>query len=731
MGMPGCVEDSLETCRMLRNELAAFAQKELRIQLADLRAKLREDFHAELLDLQVHAISAPVAPQPEQPREESLGTLVALNSKRKIPKKIPPVRLLDARWYSPDSEEISLEGRLAFLHETREAAGKGPLPLKANGRPASIEAGAASPMAGNNELSSPGWTDDHLAPYGQLRLTASDENPNGGKQVQIREPEPTYPEPPAEPLQTLEVLNMETRQDCSMETLRVNGRYSESSSYALDQEAHHQGASAVGDAAFIQPPERSPSKYSDADSNLQASISKRANDLQVPKAKGSCLANRVSVSNGTNNIPLASAAPYLRQAYIENKSKTRLNSDDTNLFFTHVKSKFNRRSQAALMSAEGGLQPAPAANIGCWRRFTNCLGRYADYPVACAIFLNGVFLGVQTQYQSSKMTQAVPPVYPVFEVVFCVVFTAELIVKLGRNGYKYFIGPGWKWNIFDFLLVMMQLVEVAGMFTTQHESKSAPPTANVSYLRLLRILRLFRVLRLVRLLQFIGELNTIISSITNSMRPLFWTMILLLLMVYVVGIVFTQMVFNHRMEKIMADDLESNENDRALEYWFGTLWRTILSLYEAILGGTDWDALVSPLVAEISVLAAPVFMFYVAFVLLAMMNVITGIFVESALKNAHKEQEMDFYSSSKELFCKGYQKPASVVTRDHFQEELAQSHFITLLRQVGIEKADAELMFTLLDVDNLGEIDLDDLLAGLLRLRSSAKVFDIALFMHE
>mmetsp|Transcript_20135 Transcript_20135/g.37707 ORF Transcript_20135/g.37707 Transcript_20135/m.37707 type:complete len:166 (+) Transcript_20135:3-500(+) len=114
------------------------------------------------------------------------------------------------------------------------------------------------------------------------------------------------------------------------------------------------------------------------------------------------------------------------------------------------------------------------------------------------------------------------------------------------------------------------------------------------------------------------------------------------------------------------------------------------------------------------------------------MNVITGIFVESALKNASKEQEMEFYSAAKELF-REEDHDMIFVTKEHFHEELSKerSRLQAYLRQVGIEVQDAELMFTLLDAEGCGAIDLDDLLAGLLRLRSSAKVLDIALFMHE
>ena len=43
----------------------------------------------------------------------------------------------------------------------------------------------------------------------------------------------------------------------------------------------------------------------------------------------------------------------------------------------------------------------------------------------------------------------------------------------------------------------------------------------------LRILRLARIVRLARALRLIGELKTIVSSIAGSLRPLFWTAVLI------------------------------------------------------------------------------------------------------------------------------------------------------------------------------------------------------------
>lgn len=52
-------------------------------------------------------------------------------------------------------------------------------------------------------------------------------------------------------------------------------------------------------------------------------------------------------------------------------------------------------------------------------------------------------------------------------------------------------------------------------------------------MRILRVLRLVRIIRLVRVLRLIGELRTIVICIAGSLRPLAWTVALLMLLIYI------------------------------------------------------------------------------------------------------------------------------------------------------------------------------------------------------
>jgi len=224
----------------------------------------------------------------------------------------------------------------------------------------------------------------------------------------------------------------------------------------------------------------------------------------------------------------------------------------------------------------------------------------------------------------------------------------------------------------------------------------------------------------VRLMQFVGELNSIVSSISNSMKSLFWTLVLMMLMIYVVGIFFTQIVTNY-----------GDKTDTSLRYWWGSLSRSILTLYQSIMGGVDWDDLVNPL-GKIHWMMCIFFAGFIAFAMLAMMNVITGIFVNSALEHAQHEKEMDFERSSQEIFEGEAQEGEDVeITYDMFEKHInTPGPFQNYVKSVGIDLKDAKTMFKLMDKDDSGTLEVDELLGGMLRLRTNAKFLDIALMMN-
>eukprot|EP00747_Dinoflagellata_sp_TGD_P081664 gnl/TRDRNA2_/TRDRNA2_161404_c1_seq1.p1 gnl/TRDRNA2_/TRDRNA2_161404_c1~~gnl/TRDRNA2_/TRDRNA2_161404_c1_seq1.p1 ORF type:complete len:409 (+),score=82.07 gnl/TRDRNA2_/TRDRNA2_161404_c1_seq1:488-1714(+) len=337
------------------------------------------------------------------------------------------------------------------------------------------------------------------------------------------------------------------------------------------------------------------------------------------------------------------------------------------------------------------------------------------------VILNAVLMGLQVDWMCENMTSEQPTALVFCDFAFCAIFSLELIWKLCKQRASFFTNRDErKWNLFEAMLVLLHLFEVLGTTMSGLLSIDQASFAPTSFVRLLRILRLLRVLRLLRLFKFVEELNAIVKAILHSLSALCWTLVLLVMLIYIMGILFAQIVFDHVVQYPGAF-----EGFDELAYWWGSFRRSLLSLYEAILGGADWDDIVFPLIKDISPLLGLLFLLYISFTMLAMMNVITGIFVESALESAQRDKDADFSMVARDLFLSADRDGDGSVSWEEFLLIMANEEFTNALDLLGIDPGDAQLLFKLLDNDNSGEIEIEELLVGLVRLRAGAKFMDI------
>merc|ERR1711937_377867 len=94
------------------------------------------------------------------------------------------------------------------------------------------------------------------------------------------------------------------------------------------------------------------------------------------------------------------------------------------------------------------------------------------------------------------------------------------------------------------MVVTISIVEEISIVLIEAGEEGAS-LGNLTFLRILRILRLVRVLRVIRVLRFFRELRLMVSSIIGSVKSLLWTVLLITLMLYIVGVFITQTVADH------------------------------------------------------------------------------------------------------------------------------------------------------------------------------------------
>lgn len=374
---------------------------------------------------------------------------------------------------------------------------------------------------------------------------------------------------------------------------------------------------------------------------------------------------------------------------------------------------------------------------------------YFEAFFAMAIITNSGVVGVQVEFAAAAPNEGTANEFYVLSFVYTFIFTLELVLRLMVEGRHFFMSAeSWHWNFLDVFIVMSSLMEVCldiVHLVSQKEMAGVGGVSNVRIVRIIRITRLIRIFRIVKIVRFIKALRTLVFSILSTLKSLLWALLLLMMIIYSFGIIFTQSVSTHLAEN--GFDAEAvllapgpRLNPFMLSKYWARLPRSMFTLFKAITGGISWDEVVDPL-SDVGEAWVMLFVGFVAFATFAVLNVVTGVFCQSAIESANHDQEMMIQTmmANKKNYIERIQKLFKQVDDDgsgfitiseleaHLDDESVQAYFSSL----DLDPKDAWTLFKLLDVDKGNLVDLEEFIIGCMRLKGDAKSIDIAKLTYE
>lgn len=335
------------------------------------------------------------------------------------------------------------------------------------------------------------------------------------------------------------------------------------------------------------------------------------------------------------------------------------------------------------------------------------------------VLTNIVWIGIQGEYAARTWTQHPPSCFHLVDALFCVGFVFENAVKIAAQGREFFCEmPAAKWNLFDFVSTLSQVVELMLLAIGGHASHSGGA---------MKLLRIFRLVRIARVANAFPDLKKLISSVAAALVPLGWTMLLVVLLTYAFALAVTQVVTDHKIA-IGREDMEKHQ-DEVLEF-FDTVARTFISFYMIISEGIHWGELMKPLAEHISPMFKPIFCLFVAFQIFAMMNVITAYFVESAFKAAAENEKKELTDDLLEVFRQDMsdsrrKKDEMWVTQDVFEKYSEHPKMYEFIELLGIDAEEGHHLWELIDSEGVGKIRIDDFVTGCCKLIGSARAENI------
>eukprot|EP00746_Dinoflagellata_sp_MGD_P029428 gnl/MRDRNA2_/MRDRNA2_169684_c0_seq1.p1 gnl/MRDRNA2_/MRDRNA2_169684_c0~~gnl/MRDRNA2_/MRDRNA2_169684_c0_seq1.p1 ORF type:complete len:710 (-),score=121.64 gnl/MRDRNA2_/MRDRNA2_169684_c0_seq1:135-2264(-) len=412
----------------------------------------------------------------------------------------------------------------------------------------------------------------------------------------------------------------------------------------------------------------------------------------------------------------------------------------------HSEVKRNFRNVASVASGRSRTMSPSESRMGMWRIATQLLqSTFTEGLVLLVIVANTLYMAWETDWvaQNLQETEDSMPWVRGVELFFTIFFCLDLLLRIFVERTMFLTGRNAAWNLLDAFVVFVALLE-EGMRLLSSESAAVSSTKVV---RVLRVLRLVRIVRFIRGAAFFAELRAICMGLAQTVGSLFWATLLLFIVIFVFsmyvtqGVAFYLMDINHVSSE--ADELlQGNTNNDVgfesnLRIRFGSLMRTMYSLWKAISGGSDWQSYADPLFV-ISWAMGSIFLVYIVFSVCALLNVVTGIFVNRAIKIAESDMDIKLLESIearkehidavKSVFEKADVDGSGTLSREEFEE-----HFDNPCVNAFLESLDLDLdgikptqLFDLLDFDGDSSISTSEFIYGCSTMKGYATNIELA-----
>eukprot|EP00929_Paragymnodinium_shiwhaense_P013634 TRINITY_DN12147_c0_g1_i1.p1 TRINITY_DN12147_c0_g1~~TRINITY_DN12147_c0_g1_i1.p1 ORF type:complete len:593 (+),score=154.24 TRINITY_DN12147_c0_g1_i1:160-1938(+) len=349
-----------------------------------------------------------------------------------------------------------------------------------------------------------------------------------------------------------------------------------------------------------------------------------------------------------------------------------------------------------------------------------------DLAVMVGIITNATLIGAETELwgesDNSIVFKAIVWVQNAIAVAFFFEWCLRLLVHEPKG--TFFKGKRGPWNMFDTIMVLLSMFEGGLDFFMSsiqgvHENETLRTT--------LLVAKWLRLLRLMRLMRFNLELRMMLIMILESTKSLVWMVVLLLMIFYFFAVFFTLttadfVLYNRDAQPDIALSLDEH---------FGSIPKSCYSTFKAITGGQSWYEMADP-VRAMGPFPAFIWIFYIVFSVIVLLNVVTGIFVDGAMTKskfdrekaiqAELDQKKAIIDNLREIFQESDEDQSGMVTFDEFVRTMEDPRVQTYMAVLQINLNQLPELFDALDKDGSGDISVEEFVENLLAMMGVQEV---------
>jgi len=164
-----------------------------------------------------------------------------------------------------------------------------------------------------------------------------------------------------------------------------------------------------------------------------------------------------------------------------------------------------------------------------------------EHTTMAMIAANAVWLGIDVTYNTEILLINSAPVFIIMENIFCTYFFWEIVIRFGAFRKKCNVFRDF-WFVFDFALVLAMVVDTWALLVIMAALDTDVYVINSSFLRMLRIIRISRLARVARIMRSVPEVMILFQGMGVASRSVICALSLLVTLVYVFSLAFTQLL---------------------------------------------------------------------------------------------------------------------------------------------------------------------------------------------
>lgn len=195
--------------------------------------------------------------------------------------------------------------------------------------------------------------------------------------------------------------------------------------------------------------------------------------------------------------------------------------------------------------------------------------------------------------------------------------------------------------------------------------------------------------------------------------------IFLLAILYVFSIILTMGATEYGLDGRYGAEVQEH---------YGTLARSMYTCFKAITGGVSWGDVTDPLM-DVGSFYVTIFLVFVSFSILALLNIITSVFVDGTTAKSQNDRDMVVekelqdraatVANLRRVFLESDQDASGEISFEEFEAQMQDPKVEAYMAHLSVDTSNVRRLFEQLDDDQSGSIDIEEFMANLMNVNNA------------